>query len=144
MAKRISKPIDANKIKVRTPQDVADLLMNELKSEKREIVKVIILNSQNVVIKMKNISFGGTNSANVDTKDIFMEAIKSGLPKIILVHNHPSGDPTPSQQDCIFTKKIEEASKILGVQMLDHIIIGYNKYTSIKAYLLERERKNTI
>lgn len=113
--------------------------MNELKLEKREIVKVIILNSQNVVIKIQNISFGGTNSANVDPKDLFAEAIKIGAPKIIMVHNHPSGNSRPSEQDIEFTERMEQASKILGIQLLDHIVIGYNEYTSIKSYLLERK-----
>ena len=105
--------------------------MNELKLEKREIVKVIILNSQNVVIKIQNISHGGTNSANVDPKDLFAEAIKLGAPKIIMVHNHPSGNSKPSQQDIEFTENIEKASKILGIQLLDHIVIGSTSYTSI-------------
>ena len=105
--------------------------MNELKLEKREIVKVIILNSQNVVIKIQNISHGGTNSANVDPKDLFAEAIKLGAPKIIMVHNHPS------QQDIEFTERMEQASEILGIQLLDHIVIGYNEYTSIKSHLLK-------
>ena len=111
--------------------------MNELKLEKREIVKVIILNSQNVVIKIQNISFGGTNSANVDPKDLFAEAIKLGAPKIIMVHNHPSGNSKPSQQDIEFTERMEQASEILGIQLLDHIVIGYNEYTSIKSHLLK-------
>ena len=115
-------------------------MMDELKLEKREIVKVIILNSQNVVIKIQNISFGGTNSASVDPKDLLVDAIKVGAPKIIMVHNHPSGNSTPSQQDIDFTEKMEYASKILGVQLLDHIVIGYNEYTSIKSYLLERKK----
>ena len=106
--------------------------MNELKLEKREIVKVIILNSQNVVIKIQNISHGGTNSANVDPKDLFAEA-----PKIIMVHNHPSGNSKPSQQDIEFTERMEQASEILGIQLLDHIVIGYNEYTSIKSHLLK-------
>lgn len=114
--------------------------MAELKLEKREIVKVIILNSQNVVIKIQTISYGATNSAIIDTKDIFSEAIKIGAPKIIIVHNHPSGISTPSNQDIKFTQKMEQASKIIGIQLLDHIIIGYNEYTSIKTYLLEKER----
>lgn len=114
--------------------------MNELKLEKREIVKVIILNSQNVVIKIQNISYGGTNSASVDPKDLFAEAIKLGAPKIIMVHNHPSGNAMPSEQDINFTQKMEQASEILGIQLLDHIVIGYNEYTSIKLYLLERKK----
>ncbi len=113
--------------------------MNELKLEKREIVKVIILNFQNIVIKIQNIALGGTNSANVDPKDLFAEAIKMCAPKIIIVHNHPSGNSLPSQQDIDFTEKMDKASKILGIQLLDHIIIGYNEYTSIKSYLLERK-----
>ena len=111
--------------------------MNELKLEKREIVKVIILNSQNVVIKIQNISYGGTNSANVDPKDLFAESIKLGAPKIIMVHNHPSGNSMPSQQDIEFTERMEQASEILGIQLLDHIVIGYNEYTSIKSHLLK-------
>ena len=137
LAKRISIPIDKQKIKVKTPQDVSNLVMNELKLEKREIVKVIILNSQNVVIKIQNISHGGTNSANVDPKDLFAEAIKLGAPKIIMVHNHPSGNSKPSQQDIEFTERMEQASEILGIQLLDHIVIGYNEYTSIKSHLLK-------
>ena len=118
--------------------------MNELKLEKREIVKVIILNSQNVVIKIQNISHGGTNSANVDPKDLFAEAIKLGAPKIIMVHNHPSGNSKPSQQDIEFTERMEQASEILGIQLLDHIVIGYNEYTSIKSHLLKGRNKNEI
>ena len=90
LAKRISKPIDISKIKIKAPQDIVSLLMEELKLEKREIVKVIILNSQNVIIKIQTISLGGTSSAHVEPKDILFEAIKVGAPKIILVHNHPS------------------------------------------------------
>ena len=118
--------------------------MADLKLEKREIVKVIILNSQYVVIKTQTISYGATNSAIIDPKDIFSEAIKIGAPKIILVHNHPSGVSTPSKQDIDFTKKIEQASKIIGIQLLDHIVIGYNEFTSIKSYLLKKEGKEII
>ena len=116
--------------------------MNELKNETREIVKVVILNSQNVIIRIKTISYGGSNSASVDPKDIFMEAIKIGAPKIILVHNHPSGDATPSKQDCEFTIRMDKASDLLGVELLDHVVIGYHQYTSIKAYLWKKGRLN--
>ena len=114
--------MDKKKRKVRTPQDVSNLVMDELKLETREIVKVIILNSQNVVIKIQNISHGGTNSANVDPKDLFAEAIKLGAPKIIMVHNHPSGNVTPSLSDIKTTNQITKAAKLLYIQVLDHII----------------------
>ena len=141
LTKRMARPIETLKIKVKCPQDVAKIVMSELEIEKREIVKVVILNSQNVVIKIQDIAFGSTNSAHVDPKDIFIEALKRGAPKIILVHNHPSGDSTPSIKDCEFTKKMEEASQLLGIQILDHIIIGDHEYTSIKAYLVGKGRK---
>lgn len=139
LAKRISKPIENIKTKIKMPQDIVNLLMDELKTEKREIVKVIIMNSKNVILKIQTISQGGTNSVQVETKDILMEAIKIGAPKIIMVHNHPSGESTPSKEDIEFTQKLEKAAEILGIGLLDHIIIGYNQYTSIKSYLLERE-----
>ena len=141
MAKRISRPIENVKTKIKTPQDIVNLLMDELKNEKREVVKVIILNSQNIILKIQTISQGGTNSVQVDTKDILMEAVKMGAPKIIMVHNHPSGETNPSKADIEFTEKLEKATEMLGIGLLDHIIIGYNQYTSIKSYLLEKELK---
>lgn len=90
IAKRISKPINKKRIKIKSTKDVADLLMSELRYEKREIAKVIILNSKNIVMRIINISFGGTNFASIAPKEILAEAVKMQAPKIILVHNHPS------------------------------------------------------
>ena len=138
LAKRISKPIKEIKIKIKTPEDIANLFMDELKTEKREIVKVVIMNSQNVILKIQNISQGGTSSVQVNTKDILMEAVKIGAPKIIVIHNHPSGAAKPSIEDITFTKRLEKAAEILGVLLLDHIVIGYNQYTSIKSCLYSK------
>lgn len=131
LAKRMSRPINNLNVIIKEPKDVANLLIQEMKFEKREIAKVIILNSKNVVLKIKNISLGGTNFAMIEPKEILVEAIKIGAPKIILVHNHPSGDPTPSKQDFIITDRIYECADIMGIELLDHIIIGYNDYESI-------------
>lgn len=144
LAKRISRPIKEIKTKIKAPQDAANLLIDELKAEKREIVKVIIMNSQNVILKIQTISQGGTSSAQVETKDILMESVKMGAPKIILVHNHPSGESKPSEADIKFTQKLEKAAEILGIMLLDHIVIGYNQYTSIRAYMLRGEREVKI
>ena len=115
--------------------------MDELKLEKKEIVKVVILNSQNEIMKIQTISLGGTHSAHVEIKDILHEAIKRNATKIIIVHNHPSGNATPSKQDIEFTKNLEKACDILGIQLLDHIVIGENQYASIKSYLLKERMK---
>lgn len=131
LVKRINKPINRENIKIKDAKDVAKLLMNELKYEKREVVKIILLNSKNIVLKIKDISYGGTNFAMIEPKEILAEAIKLQAPKIIMVHNHPSGDVTPSKADFNITDRIYEAAEILGIQLLDHIIIGDNKYESI-------------
>lgn len=131
LAKRMTKPLDKMKIKIKQPQDVANLLMEEMRYEKREIAKVIILNSKNQVMKMVDISIGGTTYAVLEPKHILVEAIKMQAPKMILVHNHPSGDPMPSQNDYRATDRILEAADIMGIELLDHLIIGDGKFESI-------------
>lgn len=136
LTKRMSKPLDISKVKINTPSNVAELL-EEMKYEKREIVKTIILNSKNVIMKIVDVCLGGTNSAILKPKDVLQEAIKIGAPKIILVHNHPSGDPTPSQNDLDFTNRVYEASNLMGIELLDHIVIGDYGFRSI-FYLMQK------
>ena len=93
LTKRLSKPINKKQIKIKTTKDVADILMQELRYEKQEIVKVIILNNKNIVLKIITISLGGTNFASMAPKEVLAEAVKMQAPKIILVHNHPSRRP---------------------------------------------------
>ena len=131
LTKRMSKPIDTSQVQINSPKDVADLLTDEMRFEKREIVKAIILNSKNTIVKIVDVCYGGTNSAVLKPKDVLQEAIKLGAPKIILVHNHPSGDPTPSKSDFDFTERLVQASQIMGIELLDHIVIGEYGYRSI-------------
>ncbi len=137
LTKRMAKPIQINKIKIKNTKDVADFIMPELRYEKREIAKVIILNSKNIVLRVMDISFGGTNFASIAPKEVLSEAVKMQAPKIILVHNHPSGDPKPSQEDYRITDRIYECADVMGIELLDHIVIGDGTYESI----LMRERK---
>ena len=92
-------PDEEYEIKIKNTADIAKLLMNELKSEKREKVKLVLLNTKNIVLKIKDISYGGTNFAYIQAKDIIYEAIKVQAPKIILVHNHPSNSLKASSED---------------------------------------------
>ena len=131
LARRMAQPVNRKNIKVNSSIDVADLLMDELRFEKIEHVKLLLLNAKNIIVRIVDISKGGMNSAIVEPKEILQEAIKSGIPKIILVHNHPSGDSTPSKADIDLTKRLYSAAKILGIQFLDHIVIGDRCYTSI-------------
>ena len=138
LAKRISKPINKKKIKIKNTKEVADLLMSELRYEKREMAKIIILNNKNIIIRIMNISLGSTNFACISPKEVLTEAVKMGAPKIILVHNHPSGDPKPSKEDFRITDRIYECADIMGIELVDHIVIGDGTYESI---LMERKRE---
>ena len=131
LTKRLSKPINDMKIKIKSPNDVADLFMQELRYEKREIMKLVVLNTKNIIQKIINISLGATNSVSVEPKEILLEAIKCQANKIILIHNHPSGDPTPSKDDYRFTDRIYECADIMGIELLDHIVIGDGTFASI-------------
>lgn len=131
IAIRMFKTSNYKAVTIKQPYDLAKILMSELKFEKSEKVKLIILNNKNEVQKIKEIATGGSNFANVSIKDILSEPIKMKAPKIILVHNHPSGDSTPSNQDRVFTEQLYEISELMGIQLVDHLVIGNMNYTSI-------------
>lgn len=131
LAKRMARPLKLN-VTIKEPKDVANLLIEELRYEKREMVKVLILNTKNVLQKIVDITMCATiSSAKIEIRQIFEETIKIGMNKFILVHNHPSGDATPSLQDIELTKRIEEGAKLLGMQLVDHIVIGDGNFQSI-------------
>ena len=143
LTKRIARPINNQKRVIKEPKDIAEILIPELRYEKREIAKVIILNTKNIVLRIIDISPGGSNFARIEPKDVLAEAVKMQAPKIILVHNHPSGDATPSKGDYNVTDRIFEAAELMGIKLLDHVIIGDGTYTSLllKSKLLERIKK---
>ncbi len=141
LTKRMNAENKNMSITIEKPEDIAKIFMNELKNETQEIVKVIILNSKNLILKIIEVTKGEINSAGANASLILSEAVKMQAPKIILIHNHPSGDPTPSRQDYETTKQIKKASDILGIKLLDHIVIGNNQYKSIFS---ERDFKNEI
>ncbi|NLC65549.1 MAG: DNA repair protein RadC [Clostridium sp.] len=118
--------------KILSPADAANLLMVELRSLKQEVLKVILLNTKNAVIGTYNASVGSLNSSIVHPREVYKEAIRKSAASIIIAHNHPSGDPTPSSQDIAVTNRIKEVGKIVGIELLDHIIIGDGNFISLK------------
>lgn len=131
LATRMYVPITYRELVIKTPKDIADILMQDLRFEKKEIAKVVLLNSNNKILKIIDVAIGGSNYAMLSPKDVLSEAIKVNAPKIILVHNHPSGEVKPSEEDIELTERLIDASQIMGIQLLDHIIIGNMKFTSI-------------
>ena len=132
LGKRISAYKKEDNIRISCPNDIADLLMEEMRYLKKEYFKIAILDTKNQIITIENISIGNLNSSIVHPREVFNMAIKRSANSIILVHNHPSGDPTPSSEDINITNRLIEAGSILGIKVLDHIIIGDNKYISFK------------
>lgn len=131
LASRMNKPSDYRKMQIKKPNDVANLLMNDLRFEKREIAKLLIMNNKNIIIKIIDVALGAGNVANINIRYILSETIKANAPKMILVHNHPSGDPNPSASDIEITEKIRQAAKVLNIELVDHVIIGNMRYCSI-------------
>ena len=117
---------------ITSPEAVASILMNDLKDETQEVIKTLILNTQNELMRIVTITKGSSNSSYVEIKDIFKDAIKSNASKIILVHNHPSGQVEPSEADVALTERVKVAGELLSIELVDHIIIGNGVFTSLK------------
>ena len=131
LAIRMSKPSNFKKIQIKCTEQLANLVMEELRFEKREYVKWSLLNNKNEILKNIDTAIGGTNFANVNMKEIIGEALKIKAPKMILVHNHPTGDPTPSKADITFTDRLYNATKMFDIELVDHIVIGNMNFKSI-------------
>lgn len=123
---------NVNRVKIKSPKDLGDMLSSEWIGVNQEILRLIVLNTKNNIIKIRDIFKGTLDSSIVHPREIYSEAIKCGGASIIICHNHPSGDPSPSREDINITLRIEECGKILGIKLLDHIIIGNKKYISLK------------
>lgn len=117
---------------VNSPGDVADLVMEEMRGLDREHFRIIHLSTRNHVLGIIPVSIGSLNSSVVHPRECFKEAIRRNANAIVLLHNHPSGDPTPSREDLAMTRRLVEGGKILGIEVLDHVIIGDKRYVSLK------------
>lgn len=130
LARRFAVSSSGSKKAVRASEDVVDVYMKQMKNMKKEILKVILLNTKNRILKTVTVSEGGLTSSVVHPRDVFSPAIRESAHSIILLHNHPSGDPAPSEDDILLTQRIVEAGRLLHIRVLDHIIVGDNRYYS--------------
>jgi len=133
LVRRINKlnVIRSGKI-ISSPSDIASHIMKEMVVLKQEVLKLIMLDTKNNIIGIKDVFKGSLNTSIVHPREIFKEAIKKSSSSIIICHNHPSGDPTPSKEDINITIRLKECSKIMGIDLLDHLIIGKDQYVSLK------------
>jgi len=131
LAKRIFET-DVEHQQVAFPQDAVNIMLPKLKFEKQEKLYILLLTGKNYLLSKKLVAIGGIDYNTFKPKEVLHIAVKYNASSIILVHNHPSGDPGPSKQDIEITRKIIDAGKIIGISVRDHIIIGDGKYTSLK------------
>jgi len=122
----VSRPV------INSPADVADLVMEEMRVLDREHFRIMHLSTRNNVLGIVPVSVGSLNSSIVHPRECFKEAIRRNASHIILLHNHPSGDPTPSKEDLEITRRLVEGGKLLGIEVIDHVIIGDKRYVSLK------------
>lgn len=132
LGRRIKQfPVEETHI-VRSPQDVADYMMEEMRHLKQEHFVALYLNTKNAILHKKTLFIGSLNASLVHPREVFKEALRYSSASIVCLHNHPSGQPDPSQEDIDVTKRLVSTGKMLGVELLDHVIIGDRKFYSMK------------
>lgn len=132
LGKRINRLQYDERFMIKSPDDCAEYMMDEMRFLEQEHFVCLYLNTKNQVIARETIFKGSLNASIVHPREVFKEAFRRSASSIICLHNHPSGDPTPSREDIEVTKRLVECGKIIGIELLDHIIIGEHKYVSLK------------
>ncbi len=132
LGKRLYQQYTEERYTIRSPEDAAAYLMTDMTSLKQEHFVVLFMNVKNEVLHKQTIFIGSLNSAIVHPREIFREAVKRSAASIICAHNHPSGNPTPSPEDIEVTKRLMDAGALMGIEVLDHVIIGDHRFISLK------------
>ncbi|MZQ85905.1 DNA repair protein RadC [Paenibacillus sp. 5J-6] len=132
LGRRIAKSTFSERITIRSPKDIANLMSEELRYLQKEHFVCLFLNTKNHVLAQETLSMGSLNASIVHPREVFRAAIKRSSASIVCVHNHPSGDPTPSPEDIQLTHRLVEAGTIIGIEVLDHVIIGDQRFISLK------------
>lgn len=130
LSKRLSRLSARSELDFSKPDTIAEYYMEDMRHRNQEHIKLLMLNGRLRLIGESEISKGTINMSVISPREIFLEALQKGAVYIIILHNHPSGDPAPSREDILITKRIREAGLLLGIELLDHIIIGDNCYVS--------------
>jgi len=132
IGRRISNLCYTDRYIIRSPEDCANYCMNDMRFLTQEHFVCLYLNTKNQVLHKQTIFIGSLNASIVHPREVFKEAFRRSAASIICLHNHPSGDPTPSREDIDVTKRLMDCGKLMGIEVLDHLIIGEKKYVSLK------------
>jgi DNA repair protein RadC len=132
LGRRLSFEAPEERPVINSPADAAALVQYEMSALEQEHLRVILLNTRNQVLDIVELYHGSLNSSMIQVGEVFKPAIRRNAASVIIVHNHPSGDPTPSPDDIAVTKAIVKAGKLLDIEVLDHVVIGQGKFVSLK------------
>ncbi|MEF2292702.1 MULTISPECIES: RadC family protein [Virgibacillus] len=132
LGKRMNGFQSGDRYVIRSPEDGADYIMEDMRVLNQEHFVALFLNTKNQVIHRQTIFIGSLNASIVHPREVFREAVKRSAASIIVAHNHPSGDPTPSREDIHVTRRLVESGKMIGIELMDHLIIGNRKFVSLK------------
>lgn len=132
LGRRLAKSTWTERVTIRSPKDIADLVSEDLRYLQKEHFICLFLNTKNHLLAQETLSMGSLNASIVHPREVFRAAIKRSSASIVCVHNHPSGDPTPSPEDIQLTARLVEAGAIIGIEVLDHVIIGDQRFISLK------------
>lgn len=132
LGRRLSVEAPEEKLSINSPADAAGLVQYEMSALEQEHLRVILLDRRNKVLEIVEVYKGSVNSSQVRVGELFKEAIRANASSLIVTHNHPSGDPTPSPDDVAVTRAIVQAGKLLDIDVLDHLVIGAGKFVSLK------------
>lgn len=132
LARRIACKDSAKIEVIHGPEDVYHFAAPHFRNEQKEHFAIMMLNTKNHIIGLRDISIGSLTASIVHPREVFREALKYPVASIILLHNHPSGDPSPSREDIAVTERLVKAGKVMDIPVLDHIVLGDNRFVSLK------------
>jgi len=132
LGRRVARSRLPEAVVISSPQDAADLLMEEMRHLREEHFVVMFLNTKNHVVARQTLSIGTLNASLVHPREVYKAALRHNSASIICAHNHPSGDPSPSVEDVQLTRRLKDAGEIIGIELLDHIVIGDHRFVSLK------------
>lgn len=132
LARRLEMFIEEPKRKICSPKDVYAFMFPKMREQKKEKFVTLYLDTKNQILKEETVSIGSSNASIVHPREVFKGSLELSSASIIVIHNHPSGDPSPSREDIMVTEKLCDGGKLLGIDVLDHIIIGDGRYVSLK------------
>lgn len=132
LGRRLQSAPPARRVSIRTPADIAALLGPQMRHLDREHFRAVLLNTRHEVLDVIGVAIGGLDHAPIHPREVFKGAVRSSAAAVVLVHNHPSGNPDPSADDLRITGRLQEAGRVVGIEVLDHVIIGDGRYVSLR------------